>query len=163
MLAPKILYYRVPLLGFIHLIYLFREVFLNMNMIMSIWANGNACLPCEVHFPPISNNGGLPLKKRQKYHYSIYFQKPLYLFIISLKWLRNNLKFGPVKVPTNLCTLSYKTKVWPVWGLKIQTTQLALTQDRRGHMKPPKFGQCCSQISEFISSFSQLSVCRHGL
>ena len=34
-------------------------------------------------------------------------------------------------------------------------------QDRRGHLKAPKFGQCCCQISEFYSSFSQLSVCRH--
>ena len=34
------------------------------------------------------------------------------------------------------------------------------TQDRRGHLKAPKFGQCCCQITEFYSSFSQLSVCR---
>ena len=35
------------------------------------------------------------------------------------------------------------------------------TQDRRWHLKAPKFGQCCSQISGFYSSFSQLSVRRH--
>ena len=35
------------------------------------------------------------------------------------------------------------------------------TQDRRGHLKALKFGQCCSQISEFYSSFPQLCVCRH--
>ena len=35
------------------------------------------------------------------------------------------------------------------------------SQDRRGHLKAPKFGQYCSQISEFYSSFSQLNVCRH--
>ena len=29
---------------------------------------------------------------------------------------------------------------------------LRLVQDRRGHLKAPKFGRCCSQISEFYSS-----------
>ena len=35
------------------------------------------------------------------------------------------------------------------------------TQDRRGHLKARKFGQCCNHISEFYSRLSQLSVCRH--
>ena len=35
------------------------------------------------------------------------------------------------------------------------------SQDRRGHLKAPKFGQCFCQISEFYSSFMHLSVCRH--
>ena len=39
---------------------------------------------------------------------------------------------------------AYKSKI-SIW-----------TQDRRGHLKAPTFGQCCSQISEFYSSFSQL-------
>ena len=32
--------------------------------------------------------------------------------------------------------------------------QYKITQYRRGHLKVPKCGQCCSQISEFYSSFS---------
>ena len=46
-------------------------------------------------------------------------------------------------------------------------TGLGLDQDlfhsgyRRGHFKALKFGRFCSQISEFYSSFSQFSVCRH--
>ena len=34
-------------------------------------------------------------------------------------------------------------------------------QDKRGHLKAPKFGQCCCKSSEFYSSFSQFGVCRH--
>ena len=38
-----------------------------------------------------------------------------------------------------------------------RSPEAAPTQDRRGHFKAPKFGQCCCQISEIYSSFSQLS------
>ena len=50
---------------------------------------------------------------------------------------------------------------WSLQGNSVSFEFFASPQNRRGHLKATKFGQCFNQISEFYSSFFQLSVCRH--
>ena len=43
----------------------------------------------------------------------------------------------------------------------LDESSLCTTQDRRGNLRVSKFVQCCSQFSQFQSSFLQLFFCRH--
>ena len=93
-----------------------------------------------------------------------FFCQHFFRYIQTLQYINYIHDFNYISIFRYLCSeFMYSAIEKNLQNTCIFESHCRNSQDRRGHLKAPKFSQCCRQISEFYSSFTQISVCRHSV